>query len=140
MVKDSARAYMWNSESKSWIYHVRYLYRYDTKGFLTDNFWYNGMSNAQLLSEYYVSYAYDSSGNQTEKIWQVVKELFKSAMPPGRVSIRLLGVGVSGFDNEDSLQGDLFSEDAKYDELDKLTDEINQRFGKLKIHRGRHIK
>ena len=80
------------------------------------------------------------NSNQTEKIWQVVKELFNAAMPPGRVSVRLLGVGVSGFDNEDSLQGDLFSEDAKYDELDKLTDEINQRFGKLKIHRGRHIK
>ena len=80
------------------------------------------------------------NSNQTEKIWQVVKELFNTAMPPGRVSVRLLGVGVSGFDNEDSLQGDLFSEDAKYDELDKLTDEINQRFGKLKIHRGRHIK
>jgi len=80
------------------------------------------------------------NSNQTEKIWQAVKSLFNAALPSGRVSIRLLGVGVSGFDNEDSLQGDLFSEDAKYDELDKLTDDINQRFGKLKIHRGRHIK
>ena len=69
MVKDSAHAFFWNSESNSWIYHVRYLYGYDTKGNLIDNFWYNGMSDDQLLSEYYISYAYDSSGNLTEKIW-----------------------------------------------------------------------
>ena len=80
------------------------------------------------------------NSNQTEKIWQAVKSLFNAALPPGRVSIRLLGVGVSGFDDKDIQQGDLFSEDEKYDELDKLTDEINQRFGKLRIHRGRNTK
>jgi DNA polymerase-4 len=77
---------------------------------------------------------------QTEKIWQAVKSLFNAAMPSGRVAIRLLGVGVSGFENDSTYQGDLFSEDIKYDELDEVTDEINQRFGKLKIHRGRHTK
>jgi len=77
---------------------------------------------------------------QTEKIWQVVQSLFNAAVPSDRIAIRLLGVGVSGFNNENSQQGDLFAEDVKYDELDELTDEINQRFGKLKIHRGRHIK
>lgn len=77
---------------------------------------------------------------QTEKIWQAVKGLFNAAMPSGRIAIRLLGVGVSGFNHDSSQQGDLFSEDVKYDELDEVTDEINQRFGKLKIHRGRHLK
>ena len=77
---------------------------------------------------------------QTEKIWQAVKNLFNAAMPSGRVAIRLLGVGVSSFENDSTYQGDLFSEDIKYDELDEVTDEINQRFGKLKIHRGRNAK
>jgi len=83
------------------------------------------------------------STNQTEKIWQAVKSLFNTAMAAGlsgRVAVRLLGVGVSGFVNDSTQQGDLFSEDAKHDELDEVTDEINHRFGKLKIHRGRHMK
>ena len=80
------------------------------------------------------------SSNQTEEIWQTVKGLFNAALPTGRVSIRLLGVGVSGFSSDTTQQGDLFSENAKHDELDEVTDEINQRFGKMKIHRGRHTK
>ena len=77
------------------------------------------------------------STHQTEKIWQAVKGLFNTALPSGHFAVRLLGVGISGFENESAEQGDLFSEDAKHDELDDITDEINQRFGKLKIHRGR---
>lgn len=80
------------------------------------------------------------SSNQTEEIWQTVKSLFNAALPLGRFSIRLLGVGVAGFDNNDTYQADLFSSNAKYDKLDGISDEINQRFGKLKIHRGRNTK
>lgn len=80
------------------------------------------------------------STNQTEEIWRAAKSLFNAALPVGRVSIRLLGVGVSGFSNDTTHQGDLFSEESKYDELDEVTDEINKRFGKLKIHRGRNTK
>ena len=83
------------------------------------------------------------SSNQTQQIWQVVKQLFTTAIASissGRVSVRLLGVGVSGFNSETSYQGDLFSEESKYDEIDEITDEINRRFGKLKIHRARKIK
>ena len=78
------------------------------------------------------------SSHQTEQIWQVAKRLFNEALPAGQVAIRLLGVGVSGFTNETVSQGDLFAEDAKHNELDEVSDEINQRFGKLKIHRGRN--
>ena len=80
------------------------------------------------------------STHQTEKIWQAVKYLFNAALPLGHVAVRLLGVGVSGFSDETTHQGDLFSEESKYDDLDEITDEINQRFGKLKIHRARKIK
>ena len=79
------------------------------------------------------------STNQTEKIWQAAKSLFNTAIPAGHFSVRLLGIGISGFNNESRQQGDLFYQDAKYAELDEITDEINQRFGKLKIHRGRKI-
>lgn len=78
------------------------------------------------------------SSNQTEEIWQLVKSLFNLAIPTGQLSIRLLGVGVSGFDDENTFQGDLFSNTEKYNELDEISDKINQRFGKLKIHRGRN--
>lgn len=80
------------------------------------------------------------SSNQTEEIWQTAKALFNAALATKQVSIRLLGVGISGFDKEHSFQGDLFSNTDRYDELDTITDEINQRFGKLKIHRGRNTK
>ena len=81
--------------------------------------------------------------NQTEKIWQVARVLFNSAIkesPFRQPAVRLLGVGVSGFSNDHVAQGDLFSNDEKYDVLDEVTDEINHRFGKLKIHRGRNTK
>lgn len=83
------------------------------------------------------------SSNQTEKIWQAARALFNTAIkesPSRQAAVRLLGVGVSSFSNEHVAQGDLFSDDEKYDELDEVTDEINQRFGKLKIHRGRNTK
>ena len=81
------------------------------------------------------------STNQTQQIWQVVKILFNTAMATSSATaVRLLGVGVSGFSNETVQQGDLFAEESKHDELDEVADEINQRFGKLKIHRGRNTK
>ena len=49
--------------------------------------------------------------------------------------------GLNGMEVQTFLRSAMaFSEDIKYDELDEVTDEINQRFGKLKIHRGRHTK
>lgn len=78
------------------------------------------------------------SSHQTEQIWQVAKCLLTDALPAGQVAIRLLGVGVSGFTNETGSQADLFAEEAKHNELDEVSDEINQRFGQLKIHRGRN--
>ena len=82
------------------------------------------------------------SSNQTQQIWQVAKNLFNIVMSDKAsvgTPVRLLGVGVSGFTTEGTHQGDLFSDDARHDELDDVTDEINQRFGKLKIHRARKI-
>ena len=37
---------------------------------------------------------------QTQKIWRAVKALYDQTLPAGTVEVRLLGVGVSGFDEE----------------------------------------
>ncbi len=76
----------------------------------------------------------------TMPIWQTVKQLFQDVLQTGPVSIRLVGVSISGFSNDEIHQGDLFEQDAKQDKLDVLSDKINQRFGQSRIHRGRNIK
>jgi DNA polymerase-4 len=75
----------------------------------------------------------------TMPIWQTVKQLFLDVLQAGAISIRLVGVSVSGFSGDEIRQGDLFEQDARQDKLDVLSDKINQRFGKSGIHRGRRI-
>lgn len=77
---------------------------------------------------------------QTHELWLVVKSLFHTAMASNTNAVRLIGVGISGFGNNEVVQGDLFTDEVKHSELDDVTDEINQRFGQLKIHRGRNTK
>ena len=79
------------------------------------------------------------SSSQTMQIWNTVKQLFLDVWQSGEASIRLVGVGASGFAGDETAQGDFFKQDTKQDTLDVLSDEINQRFGKAKIHRGRKI-
>jgi len=80
---------------------------------------------------------------QTKKLWLSVKKLFLNAVSEGAVPIRLIGVSVAGFSKQETPQGDLFEQaepqESKQDVLDELSDEINQRFGSFKIHRGRKI-
>jgi len=76
----------------------------------------------------------------TAPIWQAVKHLFLEVLKVTPVPLRLVGVSVSGFSSNDMRQGDLFEQDAKQDKLDMISDEINQRFGQSRIHRGRKLK
>jgi DNA polymerase-4 len=87
--------------------------------------------------------------NQTEQIWQTAKQLLLKQSRTQPDPLRLLGVGVSGFRDETVQQGDLFASDdapgsfagaageKRYVELDRVSDAINQRFGRSKIQRGR---
>jgi DNA polymerase-4 len=87
--------------------------------------------------------------NQTEQIWQTAKQLLLKQSRTQPDPVRLLGVGVSGFRGETVQQGDLFANDDvhspdsgtasenRHAELDRISDEINHRFGQAKIHRGR---
>jgi len=85
------------------------------------------------------------SSSQTRQIWQTVRQLFLDAVHANATAIRLVGVSVSSFRNQETVQGDLFSSETdcqgtkatRQDSLDALSDHINQRFGKSKIHRGR---
>ena len=84
---------------------------------------------------------------QTRKIWNTVKQLFLRVRQQDARSIRLVGVGVSSFSENMELQRDLFTDspeqdseqDVRQEKLDALSDEVNQKFGRSKIHRGRNL-
>ena len=83
---------------------------------------------------------------QTRKVWSTVKQLFLGVWQQEPGPIRLVGVGISNFSENMELQRDLFTDspeqdfeqDVRQERLDELSDEINQKFGKSKIHRGRN--
>lgn len=85
--------------------------------------------------------------HQTRKIWSTVKQLLLAVRQQQPGPIRLLGVGVSNFSGNMALQRDLFTDspeqdreqDVRQERLDELSDEINKKFGKSKIHRGRNL-
>lgn len=76
--------------------------------------------------------------NSTDEIWQAAKLLFIERLAQSREPLRLIGIGVSGFDDtEVSGQRSLFEENQPVDtEIDKVTDAINRRFGAESVKRG----
>ena len=80
----------------------------------------------------------------TNVIWQAAKDLFNSRLPKPHKPVRLIGVGVSGFEPQGSnlaKQADMFSPpDNKPDKLDELSDKIKDRFGSALLQRGRSIR
>jgi DNA polymerase-4 len=77
----------------------------------------------------------------TREIWQAARELLRSGWPASPVGVRLLGVGVSGFGGSGAEQRLLFDEGggedrSKQRQLDRVTDEIRQRFGAGAVNRG----
>jgi len=74
----------------------------------------------------------------TQEIWQAVDEMLSSRLPTKRLAVRLLGVGVSGFDNPGRTQRFLF-EDEDHDSqtnLDRAADQIREKFGSSSIGRA----
>jgi len=82
----------------------------------------------------------DNYTDSTTLLWQVVKALLHANWSVGQ-PIRLIGMGVSQFQNRDNptaVQGDLFmQDDARQRTLDTITDTINAKFGAAMLHRGR---
>lgn len=82
----------------------------------------------------------DHATNTTNEIWQAVKTLFLTRLPKNLPPVRLIGMGVSGFDQDfQPEQQDLFAgyaEKQKEKEIDRMADAIKEKFGANAIHRA----
>jgi DNA polymerase-4 len=77
----------------------------------------------------------------TQALWQTAKQLLATELRKGLPPLRLIGMGVSEFQEKGTPQLDLFAaEQAEHDELDEVADEINVRFGKSTLRRARAVK
>lgn len=76
--------------------------------------------------------------NITHEIWDTVAKLLDGALPKRRLPIRLLGVGVSGFESRGEKQLSLFPDESRERDtkLDSVRDQINAKFGKLALNRA----
>jgi nucleotidyltransferase/DNA polymerase involved in DNA repair len=77
--------------------------------------------------------------DRTGIIYQTICELFDKNYQSGR-RVRLLGVGVSGFGEDETVQLSLFDQpDEKKDKLDSLQDLLIDRFGKQIVSRAESL-
>jgi DNA polymerase-4 len=76
----------------------------------------------------------------TAKVWKIIRELFYNRLPFPLQPVRLVGVGVSSFDEKaHGAQPDLFDEvnEGRQKKLDQLLDSMQSRFGRTVVHRGK---
>jgi DNA polymerase-4 len=76
--------------------------------------------------------------NVTQEIWKATDEMLSTRLPAKHLAVRLLGVGVSGFDNPDQTQRSLFDDEdhAAQANLDQAADHIREKFGSTAIGRA----
>ena len=74
----------------------------------------------------------------TAEIWRVAQLLFEQRLPQPLPPVRLLGVGVSGFDGEVSGQTDLFGAQVRQRDgrIDSVMDQVTGRFGRAALFRA----
>ncbi|MDB5390183.1 MAG: dinB [Planctomycetaceae bacterium] len=74
----------------------------------------------------------------THEIWNTVASLLDVALADGNFAVRLIGVGVSGFENLKEKQLSLFPDEsrARDSRLDSVRDQINAKFGKAALNRA----
>lgn len=74
----------------------------------------------------------------THEIWQTVATLLDAALSTRRSAVRLLGVGVSGFEVPGQKQLSLFPDESRERDsrLDQVRDLINDKFGKGALNRA----
>jgi len=80
--------------------------------------------------------------DQTRELWELANALLVSNYQSHPGGLRLLGMGVSGFDVERQQQADLFgnNEGERQSELDALSDSVHDRFGDGGLHRAIELK
>ena len=76
--------------------------------------------------------------NVTQEIWQAADKMLSTRLPAKHLAIRLLGVGVSGFQTSELRQRSLFEDQdhAVQANLDQATDRIRDKFGEASINRA----
>ncbi len=84
------------------------------------------------------SQSFPEATNVTDEIWRVAAQLLMERLPRQRLSVRLIGVGMSEFDKQTSRQPSLFEDEShqKRGQLDAVTDEIKSKFGSAALSRG----
>ncbi len=88
----------------------------------------------------------DVATDNTRDLWQAVRDVFETRLPRPLPPVRLIGMGVSGFDNESeaTAQGDLFAppcaEMPVPTAIDAVTDTVNERFGARTLRRARILR
>ena len=90
------------------------------------------------------SHSIATATNNTNQIWKVVKNTLLPKIDLKRQGIRLLGVGVSQFNEDEASvteQIDMFQQQNRKDSnIDRLTDDINKKFGSEALMRGTTVK
>ena len=83
----------------------------------------------------------DQPTSVTQQLWLALQELLASRLPDRHPPVRLLGVGVSGFDSTASEQMTLFDEveTGLHERLDEATDLIRDRFGASSVGRASQL-
>lgn len=77
--------------------------------------------------------------NITQELQEAGMELLERRLPAGHLPVRLLGLGVQRLtDGNTTTQQQLFDEPdrKRHQQLDRVADQITERFGKLAIRRG----
>jgi len=71
-------------------------------------------------------------------LWEVAADLLHGCIVRDSRPVRLVGIGVSGLQKLDSIQGDLFDHKSqlKQSQLDSVVDSIVDRFGRNALRRG----
>ena len=74
----------------------------------------------------------------TRDLWQVADEMLCHRLPADHLPVRLLGMGVSGFDASGVRQLPLFDQEERQrqTDLDATTDQIRERFGFFALYRA----
>ncbi len=77
----------------------------------------------------------------TDTLWQTASFLLEETLKENHPPVRLLGIGVSGIDRSTVTQGLLFDqpEQQRREQLDRVTDELQERFGDAALSRGSRL-
>jgi DNA polymerase-4 len=78
--------------------------------------------------------------NSTQALWETAAELLSTRLSERHLPVRLLGMGVSGFDHSQFTQRSLFDDGQQEKQLDAVGDVIKNRFGEGALRRGSNLR